>query len=113
MKDAPAAPLRIDLRTFLEATAATLVFILVGIAAVNLPGPYDILIPLTLGAALVFINRLLGKSAEATVAELRDAMKAMSAQLAVFRSNATARVVSTADEAAAAIRPGAAPPPSA
>ena len=55
MNDEPSPPLKIDARLILESIAATLAFVLAGIAAVNLPDPYGILVPLALVSPLVAV----------------------------------------------------------
>lgn len=110
MTNQPTTPLKIDLRLLLESVAATLAFVLAGIAAVDLAAPWDILLPLIVGAAIIFINRILGKSSEAAIAELTNQVKALVAKNAVLQSDASAPTKRAADQAAEALRTGGAPP---
>lgn len=111
MNDQPQPPLRIDLRLALDSAVAGLSFVLAGIAAVNLPDPYNIIAPLIVGMLIVVINRLLGRSSDAAIANLATEVRALVASNAVFRTDATPTIKRQADEASEAIKPGTAPPP--
>lgn len=99
-------PLRLDARTVLDSIVAGLSFVLAALAAVNLRDPYDILAPLLVGALIVVINRLLGRSSDAVVADLNKSVNAMIAQRNVLSADATTATRKQADAAAEAIKPG-------
>lgn len=101
----PAPPLKIDLRLALETFSAGLAFLLAGIAAVNLVDPYNVLVPLAVGAAIVMINRLLGKSAAEEVASVKQMLQQVIAENNVLRAEATPSVRKAAAEAGAAVNP--------
>lgn len=101
-------PLRVDARTILEAVSSGLAFVLAGIAAVDLSSPYNVLLPLVVGAAIVMLNRLLGKNATDAVNELTVSINRLVASNEILKSDATPTVLRKADEAAEAI--GRAPP---
>ena len=109
--DEPTKPLQIDLRLVLESVSGTLAFVLAGLAAVELPGAWPVIAPLVVGAVIVFINRLLGRSSEAAISALTEQVKALIAQNTVYRADAKPAVVKAAEEAGAAMRPGAPIPP--
>ena len=104
MNESP-PPLKLDLRLVLESIAGTLAFVLAGIAVVELGDPYDVLLPLVVGALIVFINRILGRSSDAAIAELANQVKALVAQNGVLRTEASPSLKRQAEEAGEAIRP--------
>lgn len=114
-------PLKLDMRLVLESVAGALAFVLAGIAAVNIAQPWDVLIPLMVGAILVFINRLLGRSSEAAVNELRRSINQLVASNEVLKTDATPTVIRAAEQTAVAVggppkdagKPTPTPPPEA
>ena len=98
-------PLKIDLRLVLESIAGTLAFLLAGLAAVDLTEPWHILAPLVVGAFIVFINRILGRSSEAAIHDLTEQVRALIAQNTVYKAEAKPSVVKAAEEAGEALRP--------
>lgn len=101
MQEPPSTPLHIDLRLALETIAAGIAFAFAGIGALQLSDPYNVIVPLALGAILVMVNRLLGKSATDAVKDLTDAINRQNASITVFRADATPTVIKQADAAAA------------
>lgn len=96
-------PLKIDLRLALESLSSGLAFLLVGIAAINLVDPYNILVPLLIGGVIVTVNRILGKSVADGIAELRDSINRLIISNNVLKADATPTVIRQADEAAKAV----------
>jgi len=101
----PATPLKLDLRVSLEALVDGLGILMAGVAVLNLSMPEAALIPLGIAAVLAVINRLLGRSSAAAIAELTTQVKSLIVQNAVFRQDAKPAVTRQAEAASEAIKP--------
>lgn len=107
----PLPPLRPDLRLWLETLQDGLGFAFAGVAAVNFPEPYNVLVPLVIGSVLVMIRRLLGRSYIVQLAQSDNQVKSVIAQNSVLQSDVSPKVLATAVEAGTAVRTNTVTPP--
>lgn len=96
-------PLRVDLRTVLEALSSMLAFVLPAVVSVGLERQAELLTLLAVGAAIVFIQRLLGKNQADIVNELSAKVDQLLTRNVVLASSASPSLLRKADEAAQAI----------
>lgn len=94
----------IDTRTALESVAAGLIFLLAGIPATGLDTQQTIWASLLVGAIIVVINRLLGKSASQTIEELNTNQKILIAQNSVLLTDAKPSTIDAAIATGDAVR---------
>lgn len=105
MDETPTTPIHIDARIILETIQAGLAFLLAGVAAIGLTDHNQIIASLAVGAVIVMINRLLGKSATDAVSELKAILTKVVTANTVLQADATAATLRKVEDAVQALDP--------